>query len=65
MQITANGKLVELPGQLSLLELLHHLKITVETAVIEHNGQIVLRDSWSTLLKEGDRVEVLQFMGGG
>lgn len=65
MRIIANGKPVELPGELSLRQLLHHLKISVTTAVIEHNGQIVLRESWSTVLQEGDKVEVLQFMGGG
>jgi len=66
MRIIANGKPVELPEKLSLRQLLHHLKISVATAVIQHNGQIVLRESWSyTVLQEGDNVEVLQFLGGG
>lgn len=65
MRIIANGKPVKLPGELSLLQLLHHLKIPADTAVIEHNGNILLRESWGTVLKEGDKVEVLQFMGGG
>lgn len=65
MRIVANGKPVELPGELSLLHLLHYLKIPAETAVIEHNGHIVLRESWATVLQEGDKVEVLQFIGGG
>ncbi len=65
MRIIANGEPLELPEEITLLQLLQRLQVRVQTAVLEHNGKIVARDNWSVELHEGDTVEILQFLGGG
>jgi len=37
-----------------------------DRVAIEHNGEIVSRTSWPEIsLKEGDRIEMVHFVGGG
>jgi thiamine biosynthesis protein ThiS len=53
------------PGQ-SILDLLHFLNLPVERLAVEHNLKIVKRDHWnSQILEDGDKVEIVQFVGGG
>ncbi len=65
MKIIANGEPIELPEELTLLQLLIRLQVGLHTAVLEHNGEIIPRDKWSTLVRDGDKIEILQFLGGG
>jgi len=37
-----------------------------DRVAIEHNGEIVSRTNWPEIsLKEGDRIEMVHFVGGG
>ncbi|MGE3274262.1 MAG: sulfur carrier protein ThiS [Vicinamibacterales bacterium] len=66
MTITLNGDPYELPGPLSLADLLAHLDIDPRRVAIEHNLAIVRRPAYeTTLVQDGDRVEVVNFVGGG
>jgi thiamine biosynthesis protein ThiS len=64
--IVVNGEPQKiLPGQ-TILDLLHSLKLPAERLAVEHNLKIVKRDHWnSRVLEDGDKVEIVQFVGGG
>jgi thiamine biosynthesis protein ThiS len=51
---------------LSLMTLIDNLKMKPDRVAVELNLEIVPRDRWSkTPLKDGDRLEIVQFVGGG
>jgi sulfur carrier protein len=54
-------------SQTSSLDLLiAELGLQGDRVAVEHNGAIVARAAWSqTALREGDRLEVVHFVGGG
>lgn len=61
-----NGELRPVkPGQ-SIFALLGELGINPALVVIEYNGHIPQPESWEeVLLKPGDRLEIVRFIGGG
>ncbi|MEI1279226.1 sulfur carrier protein ThiS [Leptospira venezuelensis] len=63
-----NGKEFSI-GELSspdLFSLLESLKLKPETVAIQKNGEILKRDHWkNSFLEEGDKIEILKFVGGG
>lgn len=66
MRIEVNGERREVPDQLSLAELIEHLKLAPERLAIELNRVVVRRLEWAQVqLKEGDRIEIIHFVGGG
>ena len=66
MNVQINGKSLILPKQVSLLSWIENQKYPLAAVIVEYNGEILSRDRWeTTLLKEGDQVELLQFVGGG
>lgn len=67
MRIRLNGADIELPDGLSVTELLEHQGVKMPDMVsVELNGAILDRKLFgTTVLKEGDCVEFLYFMGGG
>lgn len=66
MHVQINGKPLELQTEVLLLAWIEEQKIPPGTAIVEYNGEILPRERWgTTLLKEGDQVELLKFVGGG
>jgi thiamine biosynthesis protein ThiS len=66
MKITINGEDKEIADGLSIGSLLEQLQIRPARVVVEHNRNIVARDVYgATLLAEGDRLEIVHFVGGG
>jgi len=67
MQITANGKQVEVSDGITIVQLLDELRVeTPEYVSVELNGEILDRAHFeSTVVSPGDEVEFLYFMGGG
>ncbi len=64
--INLNGAPLEIKAQSNLLELLVQLEIEPRNVAIEKNLEIVPRSMWQTcLLQEKDRIEIVQFVGGG
>jgi len=50
----------------NLEQLVVELGLKADRVAIEHNGEIAPRSQWSqTALREGDRLEVVHFVGGG
>ena len=49
-----------------LHDLIDHLALVPERVAIELNEQVVRRYDWPrTMLAEGDRIEIVHFVGGG
>ncbi|HEY3102107.1 MAG TPA: sulfur carrier protein ThiS [Pyrinomonadaceae bacterium] len=67
MQIQINGEQREFAqSSIALSELIEKLSLAPQRIAIEVNRQIIRRDEWeSTSIKDGDRVEIVQFVGGG
>jgi thiamine biosynthesis protein ThiS len=66
MRIRVNGEDKEIADGLSVAGLLDELQIRAGRVVVELNRDIIRRDVHvSTLLKEGDNLEIVHFVGGG
>ena len=66
MFITLNGEPFAIDEPLSVADLLARLAIDPRRVAIEHNLEIVRRGAFGdTLIHEGDRVEIVNFVGGG
>lgn len=66
MQIQVNGEKMTFDVPLTVRMLLDHLCINPQAVAVEHNLNIVNRDSYDAAeLKDGDSVEVIRFVGGG
>ncbi|MCK5381452.1 MAG: sulfur carrier protein ThiS [Candidatus Latescibacteria bacterium] len=66
MKVLINGKEEHLKDGMSVGVLLVERKIRREVVVIELNGNILKREDYdSVLLKDGDSVELVYYMGGG
>jgi sulfur carrier protein len=54
------------PAQFTLAALVGALEMKSDRVAVELNRDIVPRDRWrQTLLKDGDRLEIVHFVGGG
>ena len=61
-----NGKEVQLNGPTSLLDYLEKLGASPRAVAVEHNGVIIERDAYaSMILSDGDAVEIVRMVGGG
>jgi thiamine biosynthesis protein ThiS len=64
--ITLNGQRFELDSPISVAALLAQLDIDPRRVAIEHNLNIIKRQTYSdTLIGEGDTLEIVNFVGGG
>lgn len=66
MRIQINGEVHELDDELPLSSLVVLLNLKPQQIAIELNKTVVRRAQWEdTLLREGDQVEIVHFVGGG
>jgi len=66
VKITLNGESVDVPGPVSVTALLESLAIDARRVAVEHNLVILKRAAFDgTIVREGDNVEVVNFVGGG
>lgn len=66
VKIRLNGEEKEIADGVSVAQLLDELKIRAGRVVVELNRDIVSREAHaSTLLKAGDALEIVHFVGGG
>jgi thiamine biosynthesis protein ThiS len=64
--IEVNGESRDVLAALTIGELVQHLALAPERLAIELNQEVVRRADWQqTVLKQGDRVEIVHFVGGG
>lgn len=61
-----NGKDIELKRSITLAEFLAAHNYRAEFVAVERNGQIVPRTEFgAAVLKDGDELEIVSFVGGG
>jgi sulfur carrier protein len=66
MKIQLNGASAEFEPPLTLSGLLERHKLKPETVVVEHNLRVPEKSEYPTLeIRDGDRIEIVKFMGGG
>ncbi|MCL6482161.1 MAG: sulfur carrier protein ThiS [Firmicutes bacterium] len=66
MKVIINGESQQLPEGLTVATLLEHLGLKPERVAIERNQEILPRHRWAkTRVAEGDRYEIVHFVGGG
>ena len=66
ISIVVNGETRESPQGVNVTQLLQTLGIQGGRVAIERNMQILPRAAWNeTSVAEGDRYEIVQFVGGG
>ena len=64
--ILLNGDPYPIEGQLQLIALLDRLKMRQGRIAVEINREIVPKANYAqTVIKPGDNVEVINFVGGG
>ena len=65
-KIQLNGNPYEINIETNLNQLLNKLKIQKTKVAIEVNGAIVEKNKYpKVILNKGDKVEIVQFIGGG
>jgi thiamine biosynthesis protein ThiS len=66
LNIILNGDQKEIAESLALDALIIELELKSERLAVEVNRRIIRRADWpSTTLAEGDKVEIVHFVGGG
>jgi sulfur carrier protein len=64
--ISLNGEPYELPRPITVTELLSRLQIDPRRVAIELNLTVLKRSTFDTsVVADGDQVEVVNFVGGG
>jgi sulfur carrier protein len=66
MILEINGEMREIPPVSNVRELLRHLGISESRVAVEVNREIIRRGDWETTpISSLDKVEIVQFVGGG
>ena len=66
MRIELNGEPREIEAQTNLYDLVTELSLPPERVAIELNKKVIRRNDWpTTMITEGDRLEIVHFVGGG
>jgi len=66
MKLIVNGEELEFRNDITLLEVIKELKIEDKVMAAAINLEVVKKDNWGkTKLKQNDKIELLQFVGGG
>jgi thiamine biosynthesis protein ThiS len=66
MTVTVNGRARQLPPSFSVAQLLELLQLEAALVAVERNQTIIPRNAFDqTSLQDGDRLEIVRFVGGG
>ncbi|WP_284644293.1 sulfur carrier protein ThiS [Paenibacillus silviterrae] len=66
MHLTVNGDVREVADVTNVLDLLKAFKLDQKILVVELNRTIIDREQYEeTALTDGDRIEIVHFVGGG
>lgn len=66
MKVFINGETREINQQLNLRELLERLDLPQERVAVELNKEVVRKKDWEAVkVSDGDKLEVIHFVGGG
>ena len=66
MEITLNGEKHALETGSNIVDLIEKLGLNMDKLAIERNLEIVPKSKFAmTIIKEGDKLELVHFIGGG
>ncbi len=66
MKITVNGNIKEFKEGISMNDLINELNLEDKVMAAALNMEVVKQENWVTCrLSDGDKVELLDFVGGG
>jgi len=66
MRLQVNGSPLEVEAPLTIADLLARHKLKPESVVVEWNLRVPPKEEYAgALLSDGDRIEIVKFMGGG
>ncbi|MGV3042920.1 sulfur carrier protein ThiS [Staphylococcus rostri] len=66
MEIHVNGERQQFESETTIQDVLDHFGIEAKRMAVEHNETVVKRSAWATTyLRPDDRLELLEFVGGG
>ena len=65
MKVTVNGDARDLPEDETVRALIIRHNLSPDKVAIELNRRLLRGDKYDTMLKEGDEVEIVTFVGGG
>ena len=66
IEILVNGETKQIPQGLTIEQLVNSLELVSQRLAIEYNRKILKRENWPyQLISEGDRIEIVHFVGGG
>lgn len=64
--LTVNGELLTAPDPMTIVAFLEHRGIQTAAIAVAHNGNVLLRSEYaSVVLQDGDRLEIVRMVGGG
>ncbi|HLR03130.1 MAG TPA: sulfur carrier protein ThiS [Virgibacillus sp.] len=67
MEITINGEMMTLSEDVTTIkQLINYMKIESPVIIVEQNGTILDQEAHTAAeVKQGDSIELVQFVGGG
>ncbi|WP_243292506.1 sulfur carrier protein ThiS [Bacillus sp. FJAT-47783] len=67
MELIINGEALQLPESVKTVsDLLSHFQLDNKIAIVEVNVDIIQKQDYeTTMLSNGDKVEIVHFVGGG
>jgi thiamine biosynthesis protein ThiS len=66
LTIRLNGEPFQIDGPLTIAALLAALNVDARRVAVEHNVVVVKRAAYeTTIVREGDEIEIVNFVGGG
>jgi len=67
VKLLINGSTVEVPSTIhTISELIHHCQLNSPVIIVEYNQTILQKQEHETTeITEGDKIELVQFVGGG
>jgi sulfur carrier protein len=66
IEIQVNGEDRTCDRELDLPQLLIDMGLNPQLVAVEYNGEILQRKLWAeTIIKSGDRIEIVTIVGGG
>lgn len=64
--ITLNGEQLPIEDNIDLEALVSQLALPAKRLAVEMNGNVIRRADWpQTTVSDGDKIEVVHFVGGG
>ena len=65
MTVNVNGQQLEVAGGTTVLALIEQHNLSPQKVAVELNRRLIRTEKYDTVLKDGDEIEIVTFVGGG